>query len=60
MEHEVDLALSLLLEAGKVPLVSAVRALIESSRPPAPSLALAPYSPDLGVYDEISGFGGGR
>lgn len=60
MEHDVDLALGLLLEAGTLPVASAVRELIDASRPAELTVALAPYTPDLASYDTISGLGGGR
>lgn len=60
MEHDVDVALGLLLEAGIPPVASAVRELIEASRPPQPAVALAPYTPDLASYDAIGGLGGAR
>lgn len=51
MEAEVDVALAILLEAGQVPTVDEVRALV------APAVAqypvLAAYQPDLGAYDAL-------
>jgi hypothetical protein len=54
MESEVKAALECLLEAGEVPSVDAVRALVTSDNAPAPP-EMAAYEVELGEYDELIG-----
>jgi hypothetical protein len=51
MESEVDVALSMLLEAGQLPTLDEVRALVAPAVTPHPELAA--YQPDLTAYDAL-------
>lgn len=57
MESEVQIALVLLLEAGEVPHVDAVKRLVGEDEIEIP--AMAPLRADLGVYDLLLSAGGG-
>lgn len=51
MQCEVELALDLLLEGGKIPTAEAVRALVQPAAPVVPQLELAAV--DLSCYDQL-------
>lgn len=51
MEHEVELALQMILEAGGRPAYEDVKALVAPGKPVVPDLA--PLEPDLTTYDDL-------
>lgn len=59
MESDVELALECLLDAGEVPTMEDVKALVVPSKPVSVP-EIPPYQPDLNAYDELLAAGGAR